>query len=128
MRDAINTLLALETWAIVGLSDNPTRAAWDVSKFLQDRGKRIIPIHPSAPIVHGVKGFASLDEVPFPVEVVDCFVRSDLVGPVVDQAISNGASGVWMQLGVVDEAAATWATVAGLTVVMDRCPRIEWRD
>ncbi len=128
MRDAINTLLALETWAIVGLSDNPTRAAWDVSKFLQDRGKRIIPIHPSAPIVHGVKGFASLDEVPFPVEVVDCFVRSDLVGPVVDQAISIGASGVWMQLGVVDEAAATWATAAGLTVVMDRCPRIEWRD
>jgi len=75
-----------------------------------------------------VKGFASLDEVPFPVEVVDCFVRSDLVGPVVDQAISIGASGVWMQLGVVDEAAATWATAAGLTVVMDRCPRIEWRD
>lgn len=127
MRDAIDTLLALETWAIVGLSDNPARAAWEVSKFLQDRGKRIVPIHPSTPMVHGVRGFASLDDVPFPVDVVDCFVRSDLVGPVIDQAITVGAKGVWMQLGIIDQGAAARARTAGLAVVMDRCPRIEWR-
>lgn len=84
MQETIDHVLAMERWAVVGLSDNPARAAWEVSKFLQDRGKRIVPIHSSAPMVHGVQGFASLDDVPFSVDVVDCFVRSDLVGPVID--------------------------------------------
>lgn len=128
MRGTIDRVLALKTWAIVGLSDNPARAAWEVSKFLQYRSKRIVPSHPSAPMVHGVQGFASLDDVPFHIDVVDCFVRSDLVGPVIDQAIAVGAKGVWMQLGVIDQGAAARARTAGLAVVMDRCPRIEWRS
>ncbi|MGZ6827686.1 MAG: CoA-binding protein [Mycobacteriales bacterium] len=130
MRDvdaSVEALLGLQTWAVVGLSDNRGRAAWDVARFLQQRGKRVVPVHPSAVAVHGEPGYRSVAEVPFPVDVVDCFVRSELVGPVVDQAIAAGAAGVWMQLGVVDEAAAERARAAGLTVVMDRCPKIEWR-
>lgn len=122
----VSDLLARETWAVVGLSSNPYRAAYDVAAFLQARGKKIVPVHPSAETVHGEQGYASLEEVPFPVDVVDCFVNSSLVGPVVDAAIAAGASGVWMQLGVVDPDAAARARAAGLTVVMDRCPKIEW--
>ena len=127
MRETIDALLALDTWAVVGLSDNPSRAAYEVSAFLQDRGKRIVPVHPAAPTVHGVQGYATLSQIPFPVDVVDCFVRSELVGQVVDEAITIGAKAVWMQLGVVDESAAARAREAGLRVVMDRCPKIECR-
>jgi predicted CoA-binding protein len=123
----VEQLLAKDTWAVVGLSENPRRAAYGVAQFLQARGKRIVPVHPAAGEVHGERAFASLAEVPFPVDVVDCFVNSRLVGPVVDEAIAIGAQGVWMQLGVVDEDAAARARAAGLTVVMDRCPKIEWR-
>ena len=123
----VTDLLELETWAVVGLSTNPARAAYGVADFLQRKGKRVVPVHPSAETVHGEPGYASLDDVPYPVDVVDCFVRSELVGPVVDQAIANGAKGVWMQLGVVDDGAARRARDAGLVVVMDRCPKIEWR-
>ena len=126
MRETIDALLAFHTWAVVGLSDNPSRAAYDVSAFLQDRGKRIVPVHPTAPVVRGVQGYVSLSHIPFPVDVVDCFVRSDLVGPVVDEAIAIGAKGIWLQLGVVDHDAAARATAAGLLVVMDHCPKIEW--
>jgi predicted CoA-binding protein len=127
MEQSVDHLLSLETWAVVGLSDNPTRAAWGVAQFLQHKGKRIVPVHPAAPTVHGERGYASLADIPFPIDVVDCFVRSDLVGPVVDDAIAVGAKGVWMQLGVIDPAAAQRAADAGLAVVMDRCPKIEWR-
>jgi len=124
--DAVTQLLAMQTWAIVGLSQDTSRAAYGVAKFLQDRGKRIIPVHPKAPTVHGQQGYTSLAEIPYDVDVVDCFVRSDLVGPVVDQAIRAGAKGIWMQLGVVDAPAARRATDGGLLVVMDRCPQIDW--
>ncbi len=123
----ITDLLALDTWAVVGLSPNRARAAYGVAEFLQARGKRIVPVHPSGAEVLGEPGWTRLSEIPHPVDVVDCFVRSELVGPVVDQAVAAGAAGVWMQLGVVDEAAARRARDAGLVVVMDRCPRIEWR-
>ncbi len=122
----VRDLLDLTTWAVVGLSDNPRRAAYDVAAFLQRRGKTIVPVHPTAPTVHGEMGYATLADIPFPVDVVDCFVRSSLVGDVVDQAIAVGAKGVWLQLGVIDEAAAARARDAGLTVVMDTCPKIEW--
>jgi uncharacterized protein len=118
--------LRMKTWAVVGLSNDTSRAAYEVAKFLQGRGKRIVPVHPSAPTVHGETGYATLAEVPFAVDVVDCFVRSSLVGPVVDDAIAAGAKAVWMQLGVIDEEAAERATAAGLDVVMDKCPKIEW--
>ncbi len=122
----VDHLLSLHTWAVVGLSDDHSRAAWGVAKFLQDMGKRIVPVHPSAVIVHGQQGYPTLADIPFDVDVVDCFVRSSLVGPVVDGAIAAGAKGVWMQLGVVDTEAAARATEAGLAVVMDSCPKIEW--
>lgn len=122
----VRTLLELDTWAVVGLSNDTSRAAYGVAAFLQRKGKRIVPVHPSAPTVHGEQGYASLAEVPFPVDVVDCFVNSRLVGPVVDEAVRVGAKGVWLQLGVFDDAATDRARAAGLTVVVDRCPKIEW--
>lgn len=122
----IALLLEMRTWAVVGLSDDRTRAAYGVSAFLQARGRRIVPVHPRAVPVHGEPGHRALSDVGFPVDVVDCFVRSSLVGPVVDEAVAIGARGVWMQLGVSDEAAAERARDAGLLVVMDRCPKIEW--
>ena len=126
-RATVDRLLAHDTWAVVGLSDDPTRAAWGVAAFLQRVGKRIVPVHPRAETVHGEQGYARLADVPFDVDVVDLFVRSELAGPVVDQAVAAGAKGVWMQLGVVDEDAAARARDAGLDVVMDRCPKIDWR-
>jgi predicted CoA-binding protein len=126
MSEAVQKLLAMETWAVVGLSSHEYRAAYDVAKFLQDKGKRIVPVHPSAETVHGEPGYATLADIPFDVDVVDCFVRSELVGPVIDQAIAKGAQGVWTQLGVVDRAAGRRAEDAGLVVVMDRCPKIDW--
>ena len=126
-REAVDRVLAMPTWAVVGLSTNPRRAAHGVAAFLQARGRRIVPVHPHAETVHDEQGYASLDEIPFDVHVVDLFVRSELAGPVVDEAIAKGAKAVWMQLGVLDGAAAERAEAAGLEVVMDRCPKIEWR-
>jgi predicted CoA-binding protein len=126
MSEAVQKLLAMDTWAVVGLSNDQSRAAYDVARFLQDKGKRIVPVHPTAPVVHGEQGYPTLGDIPFDVDVVDCFVRSELVGPVVDQAVEKGAHGVWMQLGVVDRAAGRRAEDAGLVVVMDRCPKIDW--
>jgi predicted CoA-binding protein len=123
----VQRLLAMPTWAVVGLSTDRTRAAYGVAAFLQRQGRRVVPVHPRAEQVHGEQGYARLADVPFAVDVVDCFVRSELVGPVVDDAIAVGARAVWMQLGVVDAAAAARAEAAGLAVVMDRCPKIEWR-
>jgi predicted CoA-binding protein len=126
-RATVDRLLALPTWAVVGLSTDRSRAAYGVAAFLQARGRRIVPVHPRAETVHGEPGYPTLADVPFDVDVVDLFVRSELAGPVVDEAIAEGAKAVWMQLGVVDHEAAARAEAAGLQVVMDRCPKIEWR-
>ncbi len=112
-------------WAVVGLSENPSRTAYRIAAYLQDIGHEIVPVHPKAETVHGATGYPSLTEVPGPVDVVDVFVNSDLAGDVVDEAIAVGAKAVWLQLGVIDEAAAARATAAGLDVVMDTCPKIE---
>ncbi|MEU4269632.1 CoA-binding protein [Streptomyces sp. NPDC026092] len=114
-----------DTWAIVGLSANEERAAYGVAAFLQRHGKRIVPVHPKAETVHGEQGYASLDAIPFDVDVVDVFVNSALAGAVADEAVAKGAKAVWFQLGVVDEAAYTRTRAAGLDMVMDRCPAIE---
>jgi predicted CoA-binding protein len=114
-----------EVWAVVGLGLNPSRDAYGVAKFLQQHGKRVIPVHPSAATVHGELGYRTLAEVPVPVDVVDCFVNSSRVGAIVDDAIEISALAVWMQLGVVDLAAAARAEAAGLLVVVDRCPAID---
>ncbi|MEV4033528.1 CoA-binding protein [Streptomyces umbrinus] len=114
-----------DTWAIVGLSSNERRAAYGVAGVLQRYGKRIVPVHPKAETVHGEKGYASLEDIPFDVDVVDVFVNSDLAGSVADEAVAIGAKAVWFQLGVIDEAAYDRARAAGLDMVMDRCPAIE---
>lgn len=126
-RATVDRLLAMPTWAVVGLSTHRSRAAYGVAAFLQAQGRRIVPVHPLAETVHGEQGYARLADIPFDVDVVDLFVRSALAGPVVDEAIAKGAKAVWMQLGVTDPAAAARAEAAGLEVVMDRCPKIEWR-
>jgi predicted CoA-binding protein len=116
-----------ETWAVVGLSGKTDRTAYNIAEQLQRRGKRIVPIHPDAPEVLGEQGYASLTDVPFPVDVVDVFRRADKAGPFADQAVEIGARGVWFQLGVIDEDAFRRTTEAGVPMVMDTCPAIEWR-
>lgn len=115
-----------ETWAIVGLSGNPERTAYRIAAVLQEHGKRIVPIHPNAATVHGEPGYASLAEVPFAVDVVDVFRRSEDAGPFADQAVEIGAQGVWFQLGVVDLNTYSRTTAAGLRMVMDTCPKMQW--
>ena len=123
----IDVVLGLKTWAVVGLGNNPERAAFGVSKLLQEKGHRIIPVYPRAEIVHGEIGYKTLTEIPVAIDVVDCFVNSNLVGKVVDEAIAIGAKAVWLQLGVIDQEAIERAKLAGLFTVMDRCPAIEYQ-
>ncbi|GHD62325.1 CoA-binding protein [Streptomyces goshikiensis] len=114
-----------DTWAVVGLSNNEDRAAYGVARVLQRFGKRVVPVHPKAETVHGEKGYASLEAIPFKVDVVDVFVNSALAGAVADEAVAVGAGAVWFQLGVVDEEAFARTRGAGLEMIMDRCPAIE---
>jgi predicted CoA-binding protein len=120
------------TWVIVGLSANRDRVAYGISQWLHvELGKSIIPVHPKAETVHGARGYASIADIPDQdVKVIDCFVSSERVGAVVDEAIAHKdrlrIDAVWMQVGVVDAAAAERARAAGLDVVMDTCPRHEW--
>lgn len=114
-----------DTWAVVGLSNNASRPAYGVARVLQRFGKRIVPVHPKAETVHGEQGYASLADIPFPVDVVDVFVNSGLAGGVADEAVRAGAKAVWFQLDVIDEDAYDRVRAAGLDMVMDRCPAIE---
>jgi hypothetical protein len=116
-------VLALKTWAVVGWSPDPGRDSHGVASFLEARGKRVLRVNPRSEEADAAV-LADLDE---PVDVVDVFRRADQAGVHVDEAIALGAGAVWLQLGVVDEAAAQRARDAGLLVVMDRCPKIEWR-
>lgn len=126
MSNSIDQLLALKTWAVVGLSNNSERAAYRVSKLLIEKGHQVIPVHPKAESVHGQKGYAKLSDIPFPVDVVDVFVNSELAGAVVDEAIKIKAKGIWLQLAVIDHAAISRADESGLITVMNRCPAIEY--
>jgi predicted CoA-binding protein len=129
MQEAIRTILEeYQTWAVVGCSPDRDRASNRVAALLQRRGKRIIPINPHATRVLGEQAYPSLHDLPAgtKVDVVDIFRRSAEAGGHVDEAIAIGARAVWMQLGVVDHAAAARAAAAGLLVVMDHCPSIEW--
>ncbi|WP_372734213.1 CoA-binding protein [Nocardioides sp.] len=120
-----------QTWAVVGLSLDQTKKAYEIASLLQSRGKRIVPIHPRAadgPMeVLGEQAYPSLADVPFPIDVVDVFRRSEAAGEFADQAVAVGARGVWFQQGVIDEAAFARTTAAGLLMVMDTCPKLQWR-
>jgi predicted CoA-binding protein/ubiquinone/menaquinone biosynthesis C-methylase UbiE len=122
-----SVLSTYPTWAVVGCSPDPERDSHRVARYLQSRGYRVIPVNPRATEILGERCYAKLADIPIEenVEVVDLFRRSDRAGSHVDEAIEIGARAVWMQLGVIDAAAATRARSAGLEVVMDRCPAIE---
>jgi predicted CoA-binding protein len=107
--------------AVVGLSSNTWRAGFGVSRFMQTVGYEITPVNPNEKEVLGQKAYATLDEVPAPLEIVNIFRRPEHVPEVVDAAIRRGAKVIWMQEGVVHEEAARRARAAGLDVVMDRC-------
>ena len=113
--------------AVVGCSPDPHRDSHRIARLLMDKGHTVFPVNPHARGILGVTCYASLPDVPKPLEMVDIFRRTAEAGTVVDQAIAVGAKIVWMQLGVIDEAAAARAQAAGITVVMDRCPAIEYR-
>ena len=119
-----------KVWAIVGLSGDPWRTAYSIAAELQHRGKTIVPIHPKAAseelVVLGEQGYATLADVPFHVDVVDVFRRSEAAGEFADQAIAIGADGVWFQMGVVDEDAFARVRAAGRRMIMDDCPSRQW--
>lgn len=119
-------LTTTKTWAVVGCSADPGRASNGVAAFLLAKGFELVPVHPAYDEVLGRTCYPDLRSVPVPIDVVDIFRRADEAGVHVDEAIEIGARAVWMQLGVIDAAAATRATDAGLLVVMDRCPRIDY--
>jgi len=126
--EAIKELLATpQTIAVVGCSPNPARDSHRIAKLLQAKGHRVIPINPGHQEILNEKCYGSLQEVPERIDMVDIFRRSEHVGPIIAAAIEVGARIVWMQLGVIDEGAAEKAQQAGMLVVMDRCPAIEYR-
>ncbi len=109
------------TIAVVGLSSHPWRASHSVSRYMQNAGYRIIPVNPLETEVLGEKAYPTLDDVPEPFEIVDIFRRPEYVPDIVEAAIRRSARVIWMQLGVINEAAAARGRAAGLEVVMDRC-------
>jgi predicted CoA-binding protein len=120
--DPITQLLQTSrTIAVVGLSSKRSRPSFGVSQYLQSVGYRVIPVNPNESEVLGEKSYASLDDVPEKVDIVDIFRRSELVSEVVEAAVRIGARAVWMQEGVVNEEAAARARAAGLLVMMDHC-------
>jgi uncharacterized protein len=114
-------LSTMQRIAVVGISANPARPSNEVASYLVRQNFTVLPVNPQIPEVFGAAVYPTLRDVPGPVDVVDVFRRSSEAGAVVDEAIAIGAKAVWMQEGVVDEAAAARARAAGLHVVMDRC-------
>jgi hypothetical protein len=121
-------LRSTKTIAIAGASDKPHRASHGVMKFLQSKGYRCIPVNPrlAGNSVLGETVYPDLASIPMHIDMVDMFVNSELAGPLTDEAIAAGADAIWMQLEVINSAAAERAKKAGLRVVMDRCPAQEW--
>lgn len=126
---SIETILTRsKTVALVGASDNPARDSHEVMAFLLAKGFDVTPVNPllAGKTIHGRKVVASLMDIAGSIDIVDVFRASEHVPAIVDEAIAVGAKVIWMQLGVVHEGAAQKARGAGLTVIMDRCPKIEW--
>ncbi len=129
MVDDINGLRRIlqgtKTIAVVGLSANWWRPSFFAAKYMQEHGYRVIPVNPAYTEVLGEKCYARLADIPEKIDMVDCFRKSEEIGDIAEQAIAIGAKCLWMQLGVVNQAAADVAANAGLDVVMDRCVKIE---
>lgn len=125
--DIAALLQSVRTVALIGASDRPDRPSYGVMKALQDHGYRVFPINPqiTGEHVHGEFVWRELSQIGEPIDMVDIFRRPEAAGEAVDEAIAAGAKAVWMQIGVVNEAAAARAEAAGLKVVMNRCPKIE---
>ena len=125
-REHIKELLAnAGNIAVVGLSDKPDRTSYMVSAAMQSRGYRIIPVNPNADEILGEKCYASLSDIPEPVDIVNVFRRADQVVPVAEEAVKIGAKVFWLQLDIVNEEAGRIASDAGLEVIMDRCIKVE---
>lgn len=121
-REAIDNFLAqIKTIAVVGMSFDPDRPSYSVAMYMQSRGCKIVPVRPGGGTILGEKVYDKLGDIPFKVDLVDVFRASRFVSTHVDEALAIGAPAIWMQEGVIDDAAAARAKVAGLFVVMDRC-------
>lgn len=126
MSDIKQLLSNAKTIAVVGLSNKPDRASYGVAEYMQRAGYKIIPVNPvlKEPVL-GEQPVASLSDIKEPIDIVDIFRRAEDVPPVVEEAIAVGAKAIWMQLGIVNQEAATAAEAAGLEVVMDKCIKVE---
>jgi predicted CoA-binding protein len=111
--------------AVVGLTDNPARAAYEVSEAMMHRGYRIIPVNPNGESVLGQKGYTSLADIPEPVDIVNVFRRPEHTPPIAEEAVRIGAKTIWLQLGIANDEAADIGGKGGLTVIMDRCIKVE---
>ena len=125
MERAMELMRDARTIAVVGVSARPDRASNEVARYLIDAGYTVYLVNPTEREIFGLPVYASVQALPEPVDIVDIFRRAEDVGPVVADAIAAGARAVWMQLDIVNEAAAEQARAAGLEVVMDRCTKIE---
>lgn len=114
------------TWAFVGLSGDPGRTVYNQAQLMKQRGKKIIPVHPDGRPVLGETTYRTLAEIPVPVDVVAIYRRTAFAGGVIDEAVEIKAGAVWLPLDVYDEEAGDRALAAGLDVVMNRCPAVEW--
>ena len=126
-QEIADLLSSVRTIALVGASDRPDRPSYDVMRFLQGHGYRVIPVNPqiTGEHVHGQYVWRDLAQIGEPIDMVDIFRRPQAAGEAVEEAIAAGAKSVWMQIGVVNHEAAARAEAAGLQVVMDRCPKID---
>ncbi|MDQ0059527.1 CoA-binding protein [Paenibacillus harenae] len=125
-REEIKSILqGSTTIAVVGLSDKPDRVSYMVSEAMQAKGYTIIPVNPNADSILGQKSYPSLKDIPFPVDIVNVFRRSEHTPPVAEEAAAIGAKTLWLQLGISSEEAASIAVAGGLTVIMDRCIKVE---
>lgn len=125
-RDEIKEILqASNTVAVVGLSDKPDRVSYMVAQAMQKKGYRIIPVNPAAETILGEKSYASLKDIPEPVDIVNVFRRPEHTPPIAEEAVAIGAKTLWLQLGIANDETARIASEGGLQVIMDRCIKVE---
>lgn len=125
-REEIKEILQASTnIAVVGLSDKPDRVSYMVSEAMQKKGYRIIPVNPSAETILGERCYATLKDIPEPVDIVNVFRRPEHTPPIAEEAVAIGAKTLWLQLGIANDDAAKIASDGGLQVIMDRCIKVE---